>query len=330
MADALAPYIAHNPGDLITAEDWNAMQVDVRQDIAKQIAASIANVKDVAHATNADTLDGKNFSDLTKAVLDQVLAQLPTRTGYMRVFCNLKVHTDKLVQHNLKAYPVTDLYQLDYFEGVCAKSDKPEDAVVELVLFYLYHADERRLRIPPQNDPIDIETDPKYRILWWTLIDYFKDQKLLDYDDNTTLDDLEVDFWRAMFKSPPNDEFDPDSYCHSPWFEKCCGEKRTVGELKKHGDFDDIYLKLMPRKTVNFAPTTTSGQGDPDAGATSEPTNVRVSQLDLDTVLLRLLEQPKYPDWLAQKSGGTEGKTPIQKLPEDYKDRLPVMLLLKV
>jgi len=31
-----------------------------------------------------------------------------------------------------------------------------------------------------------------------------------------------------------------------------CGEKRSVGDLKKHGDFDDIYLKVMPRKTINL------------------------------------------------------------------------------
>jgi hypothetical protein len=329
MADTPAPYIPHTAGDLITAEDWNAMQVDVRQDIATQIATSIANVKDVAHATNADTLAGMTLAQLTQAILDQVFAQLPKRTGYMRVFCNLKVHTDKIIQHNLKAYPVTDLYQLDYFEVVCAKSDKPEDAVAEWVLFYLYHANERRLRIPPHTDAIDIETDPKFRILWKTLIDYFKDQELLDYDDNTTLDDLEVDFWRAMFKSPPNDEFDPDSYCHSPWFEKCCGEKRTVADLTKHGDFDDIYLKIMPQKTINFTPVTVT-QTDPDAGAGVEPTNVRVSQLDLDTVVLRLLEPPLYAPSFGQGSTGTDGKTPVLPVLGDFKNRLPVMLLLKV
>ena len=50
MATAPTPYIEHHPGDLITAEDWNEMQVDVRQDMAAQIAASIAGVKDVDHA----------------------------------------------------------------------------------------------------------------------------------------------------------------------------------------------------------------------------------------------------------------------------------------
>src|SRR5262252_1693576 len=50
----------------------------------------------------------------------------------------------------------------------------------------------------------------------------------------------------------PNDEFEEDQYCHSPWFEKCCGEQRTVGELKKRGDWDDIWFQMRPRKTINF------------------------------------------------------------------------------
>jgi hypothetical protein len=323
MADTLAPYIAHAPGDLITAEDWNAMQVDVRQDIAAQIVSGIAGVKNVDHATNADQLGGMSLQDLTKSILDQVFATLPKRTGYMQVFCNLKLHTDRLIQHKLKAFPVTDLYQLDYFPAVCAKSDKPDGSRAEAVLFYLYHADERRLRIPaPGGAPgattvVDIETDPKFRMLWKSLIDQFSEQKLLEYDDDTTLDDLEVDFWRAMFKPPLNDEFDPDAYCHSPWFEKCCGEKRTVGELKKHGDFDDIYLKIKPQKTVNLI---TSPGGQPN---TPEPTNVRVSQLDFDTVVLNLVDVPLYPNVSTQQP-------PPPAPPTGYEKILPIMLLLKV
>jgi hypothetical protein len=324
MPDTPAPYIFHTAGDLITANDWNAVQVDVRVDIAKQIASSIANVKDVAHATSADKLGDMTPDQLKQYILDQVLAVLPKRTGYMQVFCNLKINTDKLIQHGFKAHPVMDLYQLDYFLAVCAKNDTPEDAVKEWVLFYLYHADEKRLRIPPHQDSIAIESDPKFRILWNTLIDQFKDQKLLDYNDDTTLDDLEVDFWKAMFTAP-NDEFDPDSYCHSPWFEKCCGEKRTVGELKKRGDFDDIYLKIMPQQTMN----SLHGAGtDKDKDATPEPTKVRVSQLDLDTVALHLLAQGDYPSSLDKPADA--GKTPIVPLPQDYKNYLPFMLLLKV
>jgi hypothetical protein len=326
MADPPTPYVSAKPGDLITAENWNEMQIDIKQDIAKQIATSIAGVKSVDHATDADQIANMSLADLTSYILKQVFMQIPGRTGYMRVFCNLEYVIPpqvkaKLIPHGLMAYPVTDVYQLNYFTAVCAKNDKPEDATAEWLLFYLYHADERRLRIPPNNDPIDIETDPKFRVLWKTLIDQFVEQKLMNYTDDNTIDDLEVDFWEAMFK-PPNDSFDPDSYCHSPWFEKCCGEKRTVGDLKKHGDFDDIYLKIQPVKTINFPdPITTQEPNNVPA-----PMNVEVGHLDLNTVALALRLAPVYRPFAS-----SQGKTPIQPpQPANYTAFLPVMVLLKV
>jgi hypothetical protein len=175
------------------------------------------------------------------------------------------------------------------------------------------------------------------------LIDQLADQKLLKYTDDTTLDDLDTDFWRALF-SPPNDEFDPDAYCHSPWFEKCCGEKRSVGDLKKHGDFDDIYLKIMPRKTINF-PIELRADGTPpkvvysyaitaadeaDADAAPEPTNIRVSHLDFDTIALRLLKAPVYPVSLIANAALPGTTQPLLPLPPDYAKRLSVMMLIKV
>jgi hypothetical protein len=321
MADTVDPYIKHNPGDLITAEDWNSIQVATRNDIATQVAASIAKVKDVDHSKNSDQLAGKSVDELLKYILDQVIAQIPMRTGYMRIFCNLKLNTDKILEHKLGQPPVVDLYQLNYFQGLCAKSDKSEDSHIEWVLFYLYHADERRLRLPNRPDVIDIETTPKYRIPWKSLLDQLKEAKLLNFTDDTTLDDLETDFWQALFKDP-NDDFDPDDYCHSPWFEKCCGEKRSVADLTKHGDFDDIYLKVVPQKTINFLK-------DPDVPAiTPEPTNVLVSQLDNDTIALHLIEAAVYPDAL---SPDPQQKDPQKlQLPGDFKNRLPLMVLLKV
>jgi hypothetical protein len=322
MADPPTPYVLAKPGELITAENWNEMQVDIKQDIATKIATSIAGVRSVDHATDADKIANMSLADLTSYILKQVFMQIPGRTGYMRVFCNLEYAPPqlkaKLIPHGLMAYPVTDVYQLNYFKAVCAKNDKPEDATAEWLLFYLYHADERRLRIPPNNDPIDIETDPKFRVLWKTLIDQFVEQKLMEYNDDRTIDDLEVDFWEAMFK-PPNDSFDPDAYCHSPWFEKCCGEKRTVGDLKKHGDFDDIYLKMQPVKTINFPDPVTQT-------SVPAPMNVEVGHLDLNTVALGLRLTPVYSPF-----DSTQGKTPIQPpQPANYTAFLPVMVLLKV
>jgi hypothetical protein len=336
MADTVAPYIPHQPGDLITAEDWNDMQRDVKNDIATQTAAAIAKVKDVDHATNSDKVGGLSIDDLTKSILDKVYQQLPKRTGYMQVFLNLSttaVPPDKLVHHGLKAYPVTDIYQLDYFQAVCAKSERSEDQMVEWLLFYLYHSEERRLRIPPSQVSIDIETDPKFRVPFMTLVDQFKEQKLLDYTDDTTLDELEVAFWHAMFRSPPNDSFDPDTYCHSPWFEKCCGEKRSVGDLRKRGDLPQIYLKVKPQKTDNAF--TKDGNNPVQFGTLQEPTNVLVSQLDPDTVALRLLAPPIYNPAMFIPPTQSTG-VPAQSLPptlvlsQTAKNFLPVMVLLKV
>lgn len=330
MTDTVQPYIAVNPGDLITAENMNAMQVDIRQDIAKQVVAGVAGKHDIEHAASADQLGGMTLDQLTSHVLGLALTEVAKRTGYLQVFCNLKLNVDKIIEHKLKAYPITDVYQLDYFLAVCAKDDAPADAQAQWVLFYLYHADERRLRIPPGTDPIDIETDPKFRILWKNLLDQLQQEKLLEYTDDTTLDDLEVDFWRAIFRSP-NDSFDPDASCHSPWFEKCCGEKRTVSELKRHGDFDDIYLKIEPQKTINYVQSPIPDPtNQPYKWYQTEPTNIRVSQLDPDTIALRLLSQPAYPPFPQQTgTGAGQGHTPILPLPASHEQSLPVMLLLK-
>ena len=44
MATETTPYIPHNPGDLITAEDWNDVQKKIKEDIAKQIQDAIQKV----------------------------------------------------------------------------------------------------------------------------------------------------------------------------------------------------------------------------------------------------------------------------------------------
>ena len=272
-----------------------------------------------------------NLKQLTDYILEKVKTK--ERTDYMRVFCNLQLETDKIIAHGFGDYPVIDLYQLDYFPVVCSKGDNPGDAIAEWVQFYLYHSDEQRLRIPPSTVSIDIETKPKFRIRWWDLVKQLEHQGLLKYTDKTSLDDLDTDFWGALFSDKKhNDEFDPDAYCHSPWFEKCCGEKRSVADLRDHGDLDNIFLKIKPQKTNNY-PYLPNGTGTtPNPEITPEPTNVRVSHLDFDTVALRLLSRPAYPASLTPSvTPGTPGTPPppILQLPESFRSRLSVMAVLK-
>ena len=140
MTETTQPYITANPGDLITAQNMNAMQIDIRQDIAQQVAAGVAGKHDIEHATSADQLGGMTLDQITSHVLGLALAEVAKRSGHMQVFCNLQKDVDKIIEHKLRAYPIADVYQLDYFLVVSAKDDAPADAQAQWALFYLYHA----------------------------------------------------------------------------------------------------------------------------------------------------------------------------------------------
>jgi hypothetical protein len=72
------------------------------------------------------------------------------------------------------------------------------------------------------------------------------------YDGQTALGDVVNEFWKKLF-SGLNDPFDETSFTNSPWFDRCCGDRRTVESLKRGGEWDDLYLKVVPRKTINSA-----------------------------------------------------------------------------
>jgi hypothetical protein len=336
MDSDITPYVPRNPGDLITAGDWNDVQVDVKKDIAAAIQTAVAQVNDVQHAGDADKLGGKTPDQLTQDIINQVLAAIPGRTGYQMLFKRLKLCEEKVIKHDLKAFPLVDVYQLEYFKAVCAKGETAAEETPEWVNLYLYHTGERRIRIPGQTPAqsivVDIEppdTQP-YKVPFAEMLNQYG----VKYTDTTSLDDLETDFWTAFFNSP-NDEFDPDQYCHSPWFERCCGEKRSVKELKDRGDWDDIWLKMEPRKTINYPDASVtiaadgkSGTAPPGSfpltsGCLSQPapTQIEVTHRDLDTLAVKLLAPPVYaPDFPG--TGFTS--------PPDYKSEAKVMVLLKV
>jgi hypothetical protein len=350
MGNDLTPYITRNAGDLLSAGDWNAMQVDIKQDIADQIEKAVGNVDNVPHAGDADKLDGKTLEDITKDITQKVLEIIGKQAGkYQRIFKRLELCKERIITHGLNSCPLVDIYQLDYFMAVCAKGETPGEEVPELVNFYLYHATEKKIRIPAAGltKPITIEIEPTdgplSRVKFSDLLTLYG----VSYTDTTDLEELEASFWAAFFESPPNDEFDPEQYCHSPWFEKCCGERRTVKELKDRQDWDRIYLKWMPRKTINLFPatppqapakgnatfpkgtdvpfTTTCPLGGTNNKQTTEaPTQVQVIHYDLDTIGIKLIDYPVYPD---DQINGT-ADNPV-KLPPDFLTELKVMVLLK-
>jgi len=337
MGTDIQPYVQRNPGDLITSGDWNDVQVDVKKDIASQIQTAVGQINNVQHAGDADTLGGQTPGQLTQAIIDKILAAIPGRTGYQMIFKRLRTCEEKLIKHSLHNFPLVDVYQLDYFEAVCAKGETIQEESDRFVNMYLYHTSEKRIRIPG-SPPTVVDIEPPdstpYKIPFADMLDRYK----IQYTDTTSLDDLETDFWTAFFSSP-NDQFDPDQYCHSPWFEKCCGEKRSVKELKGRGDWDDIWLKMQPRKTINYPwqdsdtdPCLRQGpilripigrEPAPQApqAPTDAPSKIQVVHFDFDTVGVKLIGAPDYP--AALKASGAP-------VPPDFDKEAKLMVLLKV
>lgn len=315
MATEPTPYISRNPGDLITAGDWNGVQVDIKKDIDQRIGKAIGDITKVPKAGDAETLGSKSADQLTQEIIQKALEELPLRTGYRRTFNRLTVGKEKEIKHGLGGFPLVDVYQLDYFEVVCAKGETKEDQRTQWVNFYLYNTSERRLRKPESSaTPPFVDIEPpdaqQFKVLFSDMLNLYS----VRYTDDTTVDDLETDFWKAFFAYPLNDEFDPDQYCHSPWFEKCCGERRTVKNFKDRGDWDDIWFKMVPRKTVNYPPAV----GAP--GIQPAPTQIQVAHANFDTLVVKLLAKPVYEILPA-------GQPPLPGVSEN---ELKIMLLLKV
>jgi hypothetical protein len=307
------PYISRNPGDSITAEDWNDLQTQIKDDIAKQVKDAVDAKTSVANADNAAKLENKSAKELEDETIEKALAVLPTRTGYKMIFKRLTTE-EKVIKHDLKACPLVDIYQLDYFEVICATGEDEADRSDVFVNLYLYNSREQKLKLAGRT--IEIEpTDGKhhpFKIGFAAMLDLFG----VKYTDTQSLDDLETEFWKAFF-SGLNDEFDEDQYCHSPWFEKCCGEKRSVKTLKDSGAWDDIWLQMRPRKAVHFPKTPTDDFATVTA-LSSAQADVQVVHFDFDTIGVQLLAEPKYP-------------TPPAGSPTvGNQTELKVMLLLKV
>jgi hypothetical protein len=300
------PYIKRNPGDLITAEDWNQVQTLIKGNIDEQIKTAIDEISLVPEAENARKLENKTADELTKEILDKVFQTLPTRTGYKRLF--KRIPADKkpnVIKHELGAVPLVDLYQLDNFDAVC--SEDGEKSLSTDTIFYLYHSSEKKITFTDTSGSSAVKksvntepTDgtPAFRIPFSDMLSLYKVQ----YTDSSSLDNLETEFWEAFFAAP-NDEFLDDAYCHSPWFDKCCGDQRTVGELKQKGEWDDIWFKVVPYKTVNH--TTPGAATDertvpapasvPTAPANAPPVGVEVLHFDHNTLGIRTLGTKEIP-----------------------------------
>jgi hypothetical protein len=311
MADENRPYVTFEPGGLITAEGMNSMQEKIRADIGERIEQAVAALTSVPNAEDAAHLEGRDLEELCGECLEEALQQIPKRTGYRKLFKVLETGRQRVIEHGLKACPLVDVFQLEPFEVVCAVD---EDKSARHVNLYLYHTMEKRLTDPANSNrriPIEPTDGPPFKIPWALLLEMLE----VPYTESSSLGDLETEFWKALF-AEPNDEFDPEQYCHSPWFEHCCREERTVESMKAKGDWDDLWFQMRPRKTINYPFTDESFD---NVLPTPAPTQVEVVHFDLDTIGITLLRDALVPN-----------EDPNSDIQVTTQGHLKVLVLLKV
>jgi len=331
MANIEEPYVEFMAGDLIAAETMNDMQKMIRADIGEQSQAAIDAIERVPRADDADALQGQSVEALTRAIVQQAISEMSRESGYRRVFKKLRVGDEpSVIQHDLQNCPLVDLYQLEYFQVVAS-----EDGYNRLtwVNFFIYHSSEKRIRYAPEGEKaknVEIESarESVFRIPLRDLLAWYA----VDYDDDSSLGDIETEFWDKIF-SDPNDRFDDDQYAHSPWFDRCCRDERTVRSLKQKDDWNEIWVKVMPRKTVNYLTAALSDFDPPITGPRPQPapTQVEVSHLDLNRIALRLLREPVYSDEVAgvKADGNNPGSGLLGEDRGEALNELKLMVLLR-
>ncbi len=124
MSEEFTPYIPQDPGDLITAEAWNEMQIKVKEDIHNQVGQVQQDLDDFKEApVDADTFDGKTPQQWIDD-LDQRYASSEhshdTVKQYQRYFLEMETVLattpprlqPAVIIHNMKRHPQVQVYEL--------------------------------------------------------------------------------------------------------------------------------------------------------------------------------------------------------------------------
>ena len=241
------PYIEANPGELITAQAWNQIQVDVKEDIADQVEAAKDDIRHTGVDTSKDAgeFSGKTPEEWLQELDERYAPKTHDHQGVTVWRRYIKRFTpeinEALLVHGLGRYPIVDTYVL---HPVATAGDQAFSKCK--VLFFSSHADadDLGLRVRVYRD----------RALRGIVFEKLAAEVGLEYTETSSIADVLDDFW-TQFILDPNDEID---HCQTPWVDTCCEQNRTVAELKKAGDWDDLYIALNPRKCAVGAQLNTN------------------------------------------------------------------------
>lgn len=245
MQNQPMPYITRNPGDLLSAGDWNQMQLDIKQDLLATKEATKEEIREegVNMAGNSEKFDNKSSTEWV-AQLDERYAQKvhdhEEIAGYRRYIKRFNDEDDiALLDHGLGRYPLVDIYQL--LDVVGLVDDKkilqecPQLAPCKLFVYYGHREAERYGLMGNIH---------RRKIKIGIPLEMFLTELGVQYEDDDTLGDVLNDMLDA-FMEDPNDEI---THCRSDWIEESVKDRRKVQELKEADEWPDIKVALAPQQ----------------------------------------------------------------------------------
>lgn len=259
------PYIPHSAGDLVTAEDWNEMQQFVKADLADNAAAdtkAVGELKTLIANVDAPKFGGKTpddwTGDLDKRYIRRDEPQAPGQ--YRRYFKQVDKELagtpppiePAVIEHNLCRFPLVEVFELQPLLKA------PTPSGLDAVKFLIYYA--------TKLDPIAklLNTESSDRFYWGDLLGFWLDQFGVTPALTQSFSDLVNDFWGKMFDPGlEQDEFNNESFGNTPYVQKWMDDDKTVGDLVKGGQWDDIRVATRP-KLATWLPA-------PDAAAGAVP-----------------------------------------------------------
>ncbi len=251
MEDKPKPYIERSPGDLITAENWNELQVDIINDINDKVGKVDAALEEYKKKpVDASTFGGKKPEEWTRYYDERYVRRAELKSGwgeYRRYFKQIDRKIEggpwepALIKHKLHRYPLVNVFELCSLPVTAEEvSDDTKFNHVRFLVYYAGHRDQAAKLLTTKGEDV---------IHWGDPLDLVLEQLGLDTEPEQEFDDVLNDMWGRMFDPGlEQDHFNPEFYGHSRYIqEEILKKDRTVEQLKDAGIWRDLRMAIRPQ-----------------------------------------------------------------------------------
>jgi hypothetical protein len=286
MVSEFHPFDIFKAGELIVAERFNNVQIEIK----KYVSVEVGNVKKDLDDYKGKPIDaakfgGKNPEEWTKLNDERYVQRSELKGGwgeYRRYFKQINRPTTDpdpaLLEHNLRRYPTVTLFELTQLITTDDDAKKLlSDDTSKDARFVVYYAGRR--------DPIaeKFMTRSSDDTFWGDNIELILEQFNFTPTPTQLFDDVLNDLWGKMFDPGlDQDNFRRDAYGHSRYIQtELLGRGRTVQELKAGGIWDDLRVAIRPQMipaNIDFS------TGVPDAQGVTPTNHVDVFHLSQNVV----------------------------------------------